>query len=144
MGNNEQKKRGHKWLKVLLILILICGIIFLIAHFSIDSEKPTMKYTSIDYTLTDTKVNIYIDNLNLGTNEVKTLLVSDFSISSNGTPKAAKDINGYETSYSINSRNYTSTITITFGVSESKVDKPITIYYKGQKLSLDQAIKVSI
>lgn len=118
------KKSKKKWLWLLLPLFLAIIAFIVIAILLMDAERPRITFTSVDYD--STYVYAYVESSTSFEPE-------DFAI------KIDNDLISAE---KIEHERYSSYYTICFEVSYRDIDKPTTIYYKGEKLTVGDTIKV--
>lgn len=125
----EEKKR--RWVKWVILSIVICAIITPILYFTLRPEIDYIKFDGITYASEYTDVKIKIK-----TNEDYTILAEDFTINSDGLPiKAYSIIHGQNryTKYAITS-DIEKEITIRFKINKYFIDSPTIICFKGNNI----------
>lgn len=125
----EKKKR--KWVKWVILSIVICAIITPILYVTLRPEVDYIKFNGITYASEYTDVKIKIK-----TNEDYMISAEDFTINSDGLPIKAYRIMRGKTLYFDFKVTYHSEqeLTIRFNINKYFIDSPTIICFKGENI----------
>lgn len=125
------EKTKRKWVKWVILSIVICAIITPILYVTLRPEVDYIKFDGITYASEYTDVKIKIK-----TNEDYAISAEDFTINSDGLPIKAYRIlrgNNLYSEYKISS-DIEKEITIRFKINKYFIDSPTIICFKGENI----------